>query len=99
MLQVLDQSVGNFTCYLNMDTGSSADLFEDIIENTADVTNSFDLTFGVGGTTSSTSRVELHMETCHLEVPTHSLDDVISLEVNFHGLPSTILNTPDEADY
>lgn len=84
---------GNFTCYLNMDTGSSADLFEDIIENTADVTNSFDLTFGVGGTTSSTSRVELHMETCHLEVPTHSMDDVISLEVNFHALPSTIGGT------
>jgi len=81
---------GSFTCYLNMDTGSSADLFEDIIENTADVTNSFDLTFGIGGTTSSTSRVELHMETCHLEVPTHSMDDVISLEVNFHALPSTI---------
>ena len=84
---------GSFTCYLNMDTGSSADLFEDIIENTADVTNSFDLTFGVGGTTSSTSRVELHMETCHLEVPTHSMDDVISLEVNFHALPSTIGGT------
>ena len=84
---------GNFTCYLNMDAGSSADLFEDIIENTADVTNSFDLTFGVGGTTSNTSRVELHMETCHLEVPTHSMDDVISLEVNFHALPSTIGGT------
>ena len=84
---------GNFTCYLNMDTGSSADLFEDIIENTADVTNSFDLTFGVGGTASGTSRVELHMETCHLEVPTHSMDDVISLEVNFHALPSTIGGT------
>jgi hypothetical protein len=33
------------------------------------------------------------METCHLEVPTHSMDDVISLEVNFHALPSTIGGT------
>ena len=33
------------------------------------------------------------MATCHLEVPTHSIDDVISLETNFHALPSTIGGT------
>lgn len=86
---------GSFTCYLNKDAGSSADLFEDIIENTADITNDFDLTFSVGGKTG-TPRVELHMETCHLEVPTHSMDDVIALEVNFHALPSDLGGTPDE---
>ena len=30
------------------------------------------------------------MASCHLEVPTHSIDDVISLEVNFHALGTDI---------
>ena len=34
--------------------------------------------------------MEVNLATCHLEVPSHSIDDVISLETNFHALPSTI---------
>ena len=84
---------GSFTCYLNNEAGSSAELFEKIIENTNIVTNSFDLEFKVGGTVSNTPRAYFKMPTCHLEVPTHSLDDVIALEVNFHALPSSVTNT------
>ena len=36
------------------------------------------------------------MPNCHLEIPTHSIEDVISLETNFHALPSSIDGT-DEA--
>ena len=84
---------GSFTCYLNNEAGSSAELFEKIIENTNIVTNSFDLEFKVGGTVSNTPRAYFRMPTCHLEVPTHSLEDVIALEVNFHALPSSVTNT------
>ena len=83
---------GNFTCYLNAEALSSADLFENLIEATSTITNSFALTFSVGGSTA-TPRIVLGMPTCHLEVPTHSIDDVISVEVNFHALPSTIEGT------
>lgn len=83
---------GSFTCYLNAEGNSSAELFEDLIESTNVITNSFGLTFKVGGT--ATPRIELAMPQCHLEVPTHSMDDVISLETTFHALPSTI----DETD-
>ncbi len=86
---------GSFTCYLNKETGSSADLFEDLQEATNVVTNNFDLKFSIGGVTS-TPRLDVQMATCHLEIPTHSLDDVISVEANFHALPSTI-NGTDEA--
>ena len=85
---------GNFTCYLNTETNSSADLFENIIEDTDLITNDFDLHFHVGGS-GNTPRLELDMTDCHLEVPTHSIDDVISLEVNFHALPSSINNTDE----
>jgi hypothetical protein len=79
---------GNFTCYLNNDTDKSAELFEDIIESTTTITNDFDLTFNIGG--SSSPKVAIQMPNCHLEVPTHSMDDIISLDVNFHALPASI---------
>lgn len=85
---------GNFTCYLNAETNSSADLYEDIILATSTITNSFDLTFSIGG--SAAPKVAIALPQCHLEVPTHSIDDVISIEANFHALPSTISET-DEA--
>jgi len=85
---------GNFTCYLNADTGSSADLFEDLIEATTKITNSFDLAFGVGGA-SNIPRMVINVDQAHLEVPTHSIDDIVSLETNFHGLPSSIDGTDE----
>ena len=87
---------GNFTCYLNNDTGKSAELFEDIIESTSVITNVFDLTFNIGG--GSAPKVSVEMPKCHLEVPTHSMDDIISLDVNFHALPASIDPGDDTAD-
>jgi len=84
---------GSFTCYLNADTDSSADLFENLIEGTTTITNDFDLLFKVGGTAAP--RMELQMAHCHLEVPSHGIDDIISLETAFHALPSAI-NETDE---
>lgn len=80
---------GSFTCYLNSEEDSSAELFENIVEDTSTITNAFDLTFHVGGN-DATPGLQLHMENCHLEVPTHGIEDVISLETNFHALPSNI---------
>ena len=79
---------GSFTCYLSGGTGGSEDLFEDLIGATGVVTNSFALTFSVGGLTAP--KVVFYMPKCHLEVPTHSIEDVISVETNFHALPTTI---------
>ena len=83
---------GSFTCYLTEDTSTvnaSADFFNDLRSITNVVTNSFALTFKIGGATG-TPRLEVAMPTCHIEVPTHSIEDVISLESNFMALPSTI---------
>jgi len=83
---------GNFTCYLNNgDAGGSADLFEDMIEATDIITNSFGLVFGIGG--SAVPKVVVTCPTAHIETPTHSIEDVISLEVNFHALPSSVSST------
>ena len=90
---------GSFTCYLDNDgnatAGTSADLFEDIHEARTKITNVFELTFGIGGS-GNTPRCNVELRQCHLELPTHSLDDVVSLEVNFHALPTSISGA-DEA--
>ena len=85
---------GNFTCYLNNETGGSSDLFEDLIEATSVITNSFNTVFKIGGT--SAPKVQIDLPKCHFEVPTHSIDDIISLETNFHALPSSV--DPSTAD-
>ena len=92
---------GSFNCYLTLNTANktgsgsgadrSRDLFEDLRALTSTVTNSVALTFSIGG--SSGNRLEVSMPTCHLEIPTHSIEDVISLETNFQALPSTIDGT------
>ena len=82
---------GNVTCYLDNDSNGSAELFEDAIEATTDITNSFSFAFDIGA--GATPYLNLTMPTCHIEVPTIMIDDVISLETNFHALPSAISNT------
>ena len=68
---------------------SSASSIQEIVEDTSTITNDFDLTFHVGGN-DATPGIQLHMENCHLEVPTHGIEDIISMETNFHALPSNI---------
>ena len=89
---------GSFTCYLTEDTAAtnvSRDFFEDLRAITNVVTNSFALVFKIGG--ASGTGLELNMATAHVEIPTHSIEDVISLETNFQALPSTITGTDELA--
>jgi len=93
---------GNFTCYLNLDTvsnlGTSTDFYADLTSSAAreKIVNSFATTFKIGGA-SGTPRLEVSMPTAHFEIPSHSIDDVIAVETNFHGLPSTIGETDEVA--
>ena len=91
---------GSFTCYLTLDTAAldgtgskSRDLFDDLRSATGVVTNSMNLTFKIGG--ASGNRLEFTFPTAHLEVPSHSMEDVISLETNFMALPSAIDQTDE----
>jgi len=81
---------GNFTCYLDDRANGSLALFENLQESRGVITNAFSLTFGIGGSASTVRRIIATMPKCHLELPTHSLDDVISVETNFHSLPSDL---------
>ena len=92
---------GSFTCYLGLDsstnTGTSTDFFNDLTSSGArsKVVNSFDITFKLGGvsTSSSVPVYQFNFPTAHLEIPAHTVEDVISLETTFQALPSTIGQT------
>lgn len=84
---------GSATCYLGSSDAAdnrSKNLFEDLVGDINTIVNKFSLTFDVGGKQSGFPRLQFNMPLCHLEIPSHSIDDVISLETNFHGLGSTI---------
>ena len=84
---------GSMNCYLSKDTGAtnhSTDLWEDLKAITTVTTNSFALVFNIGGTASGVPKLSVTMPTCHLEIPTHSIEDVISVETAFNALPATI---------
>ena len=40
--------------------------------------------------------VKVELPRCHFEVPTHSIDDIISVQTNFHALPASV--DPSSAD-
>lgn len=90
---------GSFTCYLNAAANGSQDFLEDIIESSKfDVRNMFKLTADIGGTPAfdgSPVRPVLQaiIPACHVEIPVVNVEDVVSIEVNFHGLPNDGLRT------
>ena len=80
---------GSLTCYLassDAATNRSKNLFADLVSDINTVINKFAITLQVGGTDSTKPRFQITMPTAHLEIPSHSIEDVISLETNFHGL-------------
>lgn len=84
---------GTFTAYLDDDmaANSSGALFRNMVANTTKDRNDFPITFSIGG--ASAPKVEFIIPDAHLEIPTHSIEDVISVEVNFNALPTDIANT------
>ena len=79
---------GNVTCYLNEAAGGSADLFQDLIEATTLDQNSFSTTFTLGG--ASAPNVTIALPQCNFAVPTHSIEDIISVDLTFDALPTDL---------
>ena len=97
---------GNFTCYLAFEdsggnNGTSTDFFNDLTTTGSleQIVNAFDLIFKVGGSAadSSVPEVHFHLDKAHIEIPSHSIEDVISLETSFHGLGESIGDTDEVA--
>ena len=91
---------GNLTCYLDNDVAGSksGELFADLVSDTTTVRNVFNMAINIGGTTASTPRLYLALPTAHLEVPAIGVEDLITLDIAFHGqVSSGNVDNTDEA--
>ena len=91
---------GSMTCYLDNDqtTSKSGELFADLVADNDTVRNTFDLSLNVGGEEANTPRVSFDLPTAHLEVPVVNVEDLLTLEVSFHGqVSSGNVDKTDEA--
>lgn len=91
---------GSLTCYFDNDTGNSksGELFADLVADTTTVRNVFDMAVNIGGETASTPRIAFDLPTAHLEVPTINVEDLLTLEVTFHGqVANGDVDSTDEA--
>jgi len=87
---------GAATCYLTLSdtdqtSGTSRQFFNDLVSTDAmsQVVNKFAVTLKIGGSAQAgTPSMVVQMDNVHFEVPSHSVEDVISLESNFHALPT-----------
>tara|TARA_B100000586_G_scaffold46087_1_gene30122 strand:- start:307 stop:537 length:231 start_codon:yes stop_codon:yes gene_type:complete len=53
------------------------------------VVNKFAVALKIGGSAQDgTASMVVTMDNVHFEVPSHNIEDVISLESNFHALPT-----------
>lgn len=91
---------GSLTCYLDndKDNSKSGELFADLVSDTTTVRNVFDMSVNIGGTTANTPRIAFDLPTAHIEVPTVNVEDLLTLEINFHGQVSNgNVDNTDEA--
>ncbi len=90
---------GSFTCYLNAAANGSQDFLEEVIESSKfDVRNMFKLVANIGGTPafdgSPTKPVlQCILPAAHVEIPVVNVEEVLSIEVTFHGLPNDGVRT------
>ena len=81
---------GNFTCYLNDTANGSLDLFERLQESRGVITNAFRFEIQHWRSRHLLLTCNVSVAKAHLELPTHSFEDVVSVDVDFHGLATDI---------
>ena len=50
---------------------------------------------GSVGATAADLGIKFEFPTAHIDIPTHQIDDIISLETNFHALPSSLTDADE----
>lgn len=90
---------GTLSCYLDAGTyqtgNNVASLFNDA-RLTDSTEHRYGLLLSVGGSAANTPRLQLEFANCHLDYPTHSMDDVISVDIEFTALAEGLNPTLDQ---
>lgn len=85
---------GSITAYLNTGTNNTAGLLSDLASDTSTVTQEFEMTMSVGGG-ANTPRADFIMNHAHLVIPSFTVEDVLSTEINFTALGERISNNDE----
>lgn len=80
---------GSITAYLNTGDNSSSALLADLLADVDSVSNSYNFTLYMGGTSATTKRIDLTMATAQLAIPTVNVEDVIATEITLAGQGSS----------
>ena len=102
-LGIVDQPIGSFTgtrqvsgtlnCYLDTKSNGSNELLKNLSAATNLVTNSFDMSLFMGGGSSATPVIEFDIPKAHIQIPVIEVADVISTNIEFMALGTTISST------
>lgn len=80
---------GSLSCYLKTGgTNDAGDLLNELLTGTTNAQNAYEVTFRAGGTT--TPYVEINSRETMLSIPTVDVQDVLSLNMDFKLLPSSL---------
>lgn len=67
---------------------ASVDLMNHMLAATSKVTNSTNIVLSMGGTAVGDAKCVITIPTAHLSIPTMSIDDVVSTEIEFKAIPN-----------
>ena len=102
-LGIVDQPIGSFTgtrqvsgtlnCYLDTKSNGSNELLKNLSAATNLVTNEFNMSLFMGGGSSATPVIEFDIPKAHIQIPVIEVADVISTNIEFMALGTTISST------
>ena len=78
---------GTFQAYLNTGAAGTGGLLQDLLAKIEEVSNNFELKFYMGGSSTTTPRVDFTLPHAQISVPSTSVEDIISTEITFTGKP------------
>ena len=82
---------GNITAYLKAGPTATAGLLNDLSTDLSTVTQDFDMKIHAGNGTNTTThvpQVQFHLPHAHLNIPTVGVEDVLTVDIGFTGLPT-----------
>ena len=67
---------------------TAVDLMSHMLNSTSKITNSTNIVLSMGGTAVGDAKCVITIPTAHLSIPTMSVDDVVSTEIEFKAIPN-----------
>lgn len=78
---------GTLTAYLKTGANETSGLLADLVSDTTTTTQDYEITITVGGGVADRPVLSLFLAHANVLIPTHVIEDVVSISMDFSGLP------------